>query len=288
MKLALGTVQFGLHYGVANTVGRVSTDEAGAIMARASELGIDTIDTAIAYGDSEAVLGRILKPHQNIITKLPGMPDTVSTVCEWVKEQVNRSLGRLGVEAVYGLLLHQPKQLLGDDGPELFDALQLLKSEGRVAKIGVSIYAPEELERLVDRFDLDLIQAPLNIVDRRLIVSGWASQLKLSGIEIHTRSTFLQGLLLMPRDERPAKFDLWSDVWAEWDRWLDATGLTPMQACLRFVGGLEQVDKLVVGVDTVAQLDEIVGALGGDVDCLPDFGELMNSRLLNPATWSQI
>ena len=92
----------------------------------------------------------------------------------------------------------------------------------------------------------------------------------------------------MPRDERPAKFDLWSDVWAEWDRWLGATGLTPMQACIRFVCSLEPVDKLVVGVDTVAQLDEIVGALGGDIECLPDFGELMNSRLLNPATWSQI
>ena len=288
MKLALGTVQFGLHYGVANTSGRVSIEEAGAILVRASELGIDTIDTAIAYGDSEAVLGKTLKPHQNIVTKLPGMPDTVSQVWEWVEEQVNQSLDRLGVEAVYGLLLHQPTQLLGDNGPELFNALQRLKSEGRVSKIGVSIYAPEELGKLVDRFDFDLIQAPLNIIDRRLISSGWADRLKSAGIEIYARSAFLQGLLLMPRDKRPAKFDLWSDVWDEWDRWLGARGVTPMQACIRFVCGLEQVDKLVVGVDTVAQLDEIVGALGGNIEDLPDFEKLMDSRLLNPATWSQI
>ena len=288
MKLALGTVQFGLNYGVANTSGRISIEEAGAILERASELGIDTIDTAIAYGDSEAVLGKLLKPHQNIITKLPSIPGTVFQVWEWVEEQVNRSLDRLGVGAVYGLLLHHPEQLLGDKGSELFNSLQRLKSEGRVSKIGVSIYAPDELEKLVDRFDFDLIQAPLNIIDRRLVESGWADQLKSSGIEIHARSTFLQGLLLMPRDQRPAKFDVWSDVWAEWERWLDATGMTPMQACLRFVSGLEQVDKLVVGVDTVSQLDEIVGAEDGDIEYLPDFGELMNSRLINPATWSKI
>ena len=288
MKLALGTAQFGLNYGVANTYGQIGLEASASILTRARNLGIVVLDTAIAYGDSETVLGSIGTTGFNIVTKLPGHAEDVVDLGAWVDTQIELSYGRLGVDNAYGVLLHRPAQLLAEYGDKLYRALLKLKSDGRVSKIGVSIYDPEELDALHGRFDLDLVQAPMNIIDRRIITSGWADRLKADGVEIHTRSAFLQGLLLMPKQARPAKFAHWVNIWDEWERWLAASDLTPTMGCIRYVSSVKQVDKVIVGVDSVAQLNEIAGALGAPLSDLPDFSQLTDQRLLNPALWSQL
>ena len=136
--------------------------------------------------------------------------------------------------------------------------------------------------------DLDLVQAPLNILDRRLIESGWATRLKSRGVELHVRSTFLQGLLLMPADQRPVKFLRWQPLWTEWARWLDETGLTPLQACLGYVLGIEEVDKVVVGVDSVSQLNEVLGVTKSVLPNLPNWPQPIDPFLINPSQWSQL
>lgn len=288
MKLALGTVQFGLDYGIANTGGRVSLDEARTIIGRSRQLGIDTLDTAVAYGDSESVLGKLKVQSWKVVTKLPAVPEDCNNITQWVKMQVSESLNRLQLTRVYGLLLHRPSQLHESRGPELFAALQSLKADGLVNKIGVSVYGPDELDELHNQYVFDLVQAPLNILDRSLVDSGWAQQLQDDGVEVHTRSAFLQGLLLMPKQKRPAKFERWAEIWAEWDRWLAETGLTPLQTCLRYAIGLNCVGRVIVGVDTVAQLDEIVDASVGNLPSLPQFKKMQDNRLTNPATWNQL
>jgi aryl-alcohol dehydrogenase-like predicted oxidoreductase len=288
MKLALGTVQFGLDYGVANVVGRVCAQDAASILALSRELGVDTLDTAIAYGDSEFLLGRLGVKELKVITKLPAVPGDCADVCYWVKQQVQESLMRLGLSQLHGLLLHYPNQLLQSIGPELYDALRLLKSDGLISKIGVSIYDPKELERLFERYQFDLVQAPLNILDRSFIESGWARHLKASGVEIHTRSVFLQGLLLMSDQQRPAKFNRWHLVWQEWSNWLAVNGLSPLQACIRYAVAQEYVDRVIVGVDSVVQLKEISFAMQGDLFNLPDFPVLEDERLINPSAWNQL
>lgn len=288
MKLALGTVQFGLNYGVANTDGRVSTEMAESILRSAQLSGMDTLDTAIAYGDSESVLGGLGVQSWKVVSKLPALPEGCSDVTHWVKSQMQESLRRLGLQRMDGLLLHRPGQLLEAVGPDLYAALQSLKAEGLVAKVGVSVYGPAELDDLWPKYRLDLVQAPLNILDRSLVDSGWASRLKDSGVEVHTRSVFLQGLLLMPADKRPDRFKRWSDLWQVWDRWLLATGLTPVQACLRYVNSLDVIDRVVVGVDTVTQLNDVVSAADGVLDSLPAFKPLQDDRLINPACWNQL
>lgn len=288
MKLALGTVQFGLNYGVANTVGRVTTHVAGEILCKAQMFGMDTLDTAIAYGDSESVLGGLGVQGWKAVSKLPTVPEGCPDVAQWVRTQTQESLQRLGLPHLYGLLLHRPGQLLKGMGSELYAALQQLKTEGLVANVGVSVYGPNELADLWPTYQFDLVQAPLNILDRSLVDSGWAARLKEAGVEIHTRSAFLQGLLLMPANQRPAQFDRWSDTWQEWDRWLSTTELTPVQACLRYVNALDVIDRVVVGVDAVAQLDEIVAAADGVLDSLPAFKPLQDERLINPASWNQL
>lgn len=288
MKLALGTVQFGLSYGVANSGGRVSREVASAILRKAHGYGMAKLDTAKAYGESESVLGALGVQHWNVVTKLPEVPEDCLNISEWVKEQAQASLRCLGIQRLHGLLLHRPGQLLKSMGSELHSALQELKAEGLVDKVGVSVYGPDELDNLWPKYQFDLVQAPLNILDRSLVESGWADRLKGAGVEVHVRSVFLQGLLLMPANERPTKFDRWSDIWQEWDRWLASTELTPVQACVRYTNALNVIDHVVVGADSVAQLDEIVSAAEGVLDSLPLFNPLQDRRLINPASWNQL
>jgi aryl-alcohol dehydrogenase-like predicted oxidoreductase len=167
-RLAIGTVQFGLPYGVANQVGQVSRAEAKAMLQVALDNGIDTLDTAIAYGDSEACLGKVGTSGFKLITKLPALPDSSVDINTWVQQELNASLLRMGVTRVYGLLLHRSEQLLGSQGVLLYKALQSLKDNGQVQKIGVSIYSPNELVVLTPQYHFDLVQAPFSLVDRRL------------------------------------------------------------------------------------------------------------------------
>jgi aryl-alcohol dehydrogenase-like predicted oxidoreductase len=288
MKLALGTVQFGLDYGVANVSGRVSTQEANAILQCALVSGMNTLDTAIAYGDSETVLGQLGIEKWKIITKLPAVPNDCNDVTQWVHDQIQKSMTRLGVTQLHGVLLHRPGQLLDRMGPSLFAVLQDLKAQGFTRKIGVSVYGPAELDPLFDAYALDLVQAPLNILDRSLIDSGWANRLHAAGVEVHTRSAFLQGLLLMPLSQRPVKFNRWVDIWNVWDGWLAREGLSPLEGCLRYLCNLLEIDRVVVGVDTSTQLNEIVKAAEGRLTSLPEFNTLQDTRLINPASWSQL
>ena len=285
-RLALGTVQFGLPYGIANRTGVVSATAAAAILSHAESAGFDTLDTAIAYGASEQRLGEIGVGRWRVISKLPPMPEPCTNVKVWVNAAVHASLQRLRIRSLYGLLLHNSRQLLGAQGNALYRALTALKLDGTIDRIGVSIYDPEELDALYPRLQLDLVQAPLNIMDRRLLASGWLNRLHAAGVEVHVRSAFLQGLLLMNDATRPAQFNRWRSLWDEWQRWLNEQALHPLQACLGYLQSQPQIDRVVVGVDSVQQLREILASAGHRGVNPP--AELMSEdpELINPSRWN--
>jgi aryl-alcohol dehydrogenase-like predicted oxidoreductase len=288
LRLALGTVQFGLNYGVANSDGMVSQDEASRVLSFARASGIDTLDTAAAYGESELVLGAANVDGWNIVTKLPPVAPEGKPVADWLTESVNRSLVRLGQHNLYGLLLHRPGQLLEQDGDVLYQSLQRLKREGIISKIGVSIYGPDELDVLCQNFDFDLVQAPFSVVDRRLISSGWMRRLQERGVELHVRSVFLQGLLLMRTANRPEKFMRWEALWRDWDAWLAESGLSATEACMRYALSHNGIAKIVVGVQSQEQLAEIVSAAEkGGLDAPPHISS-DTEDLLNPVRWSSL
>jgi aryl-alcohol dehydrogenase-like predicted oxidoreductase len=286
MKLALGTVQFGLAYGIANREGQVTTTAAAAIVRCARAAGMDTLDTAAGYGDSEARLGTIGVSDWRVVSKLPPFPEPCDDISEWATATARASLTRLKVPELYGLLLHRPDQLLGPGGDRLFDALQQLKAEGLVRKIGVSIYDPSELDALWPRFRCDLVQAPFNLLDRRLITSGWLTRLAAEGVELHVRSVFLQGLLLMSQDHRPQNFDRWDGLWNEYHQWLYQTRLTPVQACVRYAMSFPEIAAVVVGVDSVDQLTQILQAMDGPLIDIPETIGSDDLDLVNPARWT--
>ncbi len=247
---------------------------------------IDTLDTAIAYGDSENCLGEVGTQGYKLVTKLPSVPDGCADVRGWVREQVSASFARLGVVEVYGLLLHRSELLLNNRGNELYRAIQELKDNGRVKKVGVSIYTPSELDGIANMFRLDLVQAPFNLIDRRLLTSGWMQRLKDDGVEIHTRSAFLQGLLLMSQAARLPKFGAWKDLWQIWHKWLSDRNVTAVQACLAFPLSFSEIDRVVVGADGVNQLRQIiVAANNATLVDLPDL-QSVDENLINPNRWA--
>jgi len=288
-KIALGTVQFGIDYGVTNQCGRTPPEEAIRIISLAKKAGINTLDTAIGYGDSEKVLGEIGVSDFQVVTKLPALPKDLIDVGVWVKDQINSSLTRLKNLTLYAVLLHRPADLLGGNGAALFKALEKLKDDELIEKVGVSIYDPDELDAISTMMAIDLVQAPLNVIDRRLQTSGWLHRLKDAGIEIHTRSTFLQGLLLMNRNDIPAKFGRWSDMWDQWCQQLNKSGITGLRACLSYPMSLSEVDRVVVGVDSAKQLEEILFAatvIDQSLDTL--FMMSSDTHLINPSLWSSL
>lgn len=284
-RLSLGTAQFGLPYGLANKFKQVSAREAANILTNAWISGIDSIDTAAGYGDSEAVLGSIGVNSWRVVSKLPAVPASCPDVNDWFQRSVSAIMSRLRISGLYGLLLHQPSDLFGAHGAALYRALLSSRDHGLVTKIGVSIYDPKELDCLTDRFPVELVQAPYSVVDRRLVSSGWLKRLAESGTEIHARSAFLQGLLLMEPGSRPAYFERWRGLWQRWHDWLASTGIPPVQACLRFTLGQQEISKVVVGVNCVGQLKQLITAAGANCQVPPADLAMEDVALVHPSAW---
>lgn len=286
-RLVLGTAQFGMPYGIANRQGKICADEARAILEYAKGAGLNMLDTAVAYGESETLLGEIGVSQWQVVSKLPAVPDTCNDVRTWVFVSVESSLRRLQIPQLKGLLLHRPDQLLGDFGQVLYRALDGLKEQRLVEKIGISIYDPTELDGLCSRFNFDIVQAPFNLVDHRMVESGWMNRLSCQGTEVHVRSIFLQGLLLMPSYLRPERFNRWQPLWSRLQQWLSSVGLTPLRACLQHALTQPQIDRVIVGVDDISHLKEILRVADAKVPDVPPELHCGDLDLINPVCWSK-
>ena len=289
MKLALGTAQFGMPYGITNRTGQLTQAQTADVLSLAYAQGISVLDTAMAYGDAESRLGNTGVQHFQVVTKLSQIPlfppAEVTDAGTWAKEQFAASLQRLRLSSVYGLLLHRPSDLLGQHGKVLLRTVQELQDKGLVEKLGVSVYSPTELEPLLKLAKWDLVQAPLNLIDRRLQTSGWLQRLKDSGVEVHTRSAFLQGLLLTHPSALPSQFAPWSGLWRAWDKWQLDTGCSALAACLAYPQSFPEVDKVVVGVSGLDDFQKILLALRASApEHWPHTGS-DDEMLINPSQW---
>ncbi|NCY20348.1 aldo/keto reductase [bacterium] len=284
-KIALGTAQFGSAYGATNKDGQISLGKASAILGMATRHGVDTVDTAIGYGESEEILGKAGVKNFKVVTKLPAVPDGERFVARWMEDQIRNSLKRLCLEKVHGVLLHRPTELTGMNGPRIFDSLLALQKEGLAEKIGVSVYHPEDLEISLGKWPFTIVQAPFNLLDRRLARSGWLVRLTDRQVELHVRSVFLQGLLLQPANQRPAPFARRPELWEKWQAWLRHYRLDPVDACLAFVQSHPGITRVIVGVDNPLQWESILSspALSGEIPW-PDI-ETEDEELILPYLW---
>jgi aryl-alcohol dehydrogenase-like predicted oxidoreductase len=255
--LALGTAQFGLAYGINNTAGRPDDATVWEILETARAAGIHLLDTATGYGDSESRLGEWLgqpggpTAPMEVVTKLAAAP------AAQVKQQVQASLARLGLPAVHGVLFHQFAAFR--QSPGAWEALRDARAAGQVRRIGVSLYHPHEAEWLLDQgLDVDLVQVPFNVLDQRF--AAVLPRLQQRGVEVHVRSAFLQGLLLRAPDALPPFFAALKPKISELRRLAAAAGLPLPALLLLFPAFTPGVDRVVVGVDSAANLRENLSA----------------------------
>ncbi len=265
LKLGLGTVQWGTDYGIANHTGMASADAVAGILRLAQAAGVNALDTAAAYGTAEDVLGAqgAAGLGFEIITKtlpLRGIEAGAATAAQRIRERFLVSLEKLGVASTYGLLVHHAADLLAPGGELVWDVLSGLRREGLVRKIGCSFYHPVELIALLQRYDLDLVQIPFNVYDQRFMRTGALEAARAHNVEIHARSAFLQGLLLMPEADLPAHFDAIRAHHGRFHRECRIAGVTPLQAALGFVTRCPWIDKAIVGCESVGQCREILAA----------------------------
>jgi aryl-alcohol dehydrogenase-like predicted oxidoreductase len=285
-RLALGTVRFGQEYGIASQAGQVPRSDIVSILTRARSAGLDTIDTCVTYGDAEQRLGEIDIDGFRVVSKFPALSPDAFNVARLVEEVVLGSLARLRIPRLHGVLVRRSSDLLGPHGQALYGSLLELKARGCVARLGVSIYSPAELEALEGHVTLDLVQAPFNVLDRRLLTSGWLERLTKAGIEVHARSVYLQGLLALPESARPARFDRWQPLLRRWDAWLADSGLRAPEACLRFALSVDALDRVIVGIDNPGQFEEALTASAAGPLAVPRELAIEDVDLIDPTRWT--
>jgi aryl-alcohol dehydrogenase-like predicted oxidoreductase len=289
-KLGLGTVQFGLDYGVTNLRGRVSPEEAARIVEGATAAGIRVFDTAAAYGDSERILGRILRhPDARIVTKLPALAqETVdATAIDYMRRTFEQSLQWLQRTGIDALLLHRPDDLTKPGGEKLARLLVDLKGAELCRKIGVSVYDAAQIGAAQKIMPLDLVQAPANLLDQRLLSDGSLAALKAVGCEIHVRSAFLQGLLIGLDRLLPAYFERYRSVLDRVRNAAAESGLQPLELALGFLLQQDAIDHVIVGVTHVEELTAIIGAARQRKALPAELQKLAcdEAGLINPSLW---
>lgn len=286
MKLALGTVQFGLDYGAFGKKAKSPLDEVARLLDCAAERGINVLDTAGAYGNSEDVLGELGAPKRfSIVTKVESLAGSKQPDAQ-VKSLFERSLKRLKCDRVEALMAHSAADLLGPNGDDIWAVFEALLSAGSVGRIGVSVYSPEEADALIKRYPLGIIQLPFSVFDQRALTSGLFDRLKAAQVEVHARSLFLQGFVLSDRKTLPTGLKAYSDLLARFHAICTTAGTTPLAAALGFADSQTGLDKLVVGVRSVAELNDIGSAISAApqldlADCAST-----DQSLINPSLWN--
>ena len=247
----------------------------------AGEMGIQVLDTASTYGEVELKIAKLSNKQFQIITKFPEVKSGME-----LNEQLNGSLKRLNVDHIYGYLAHNPDTLIAS--PDLWEVLLKAKRNGWVEKIGYSLYYPSELKKLLELgYKPDLVQIPYSLLDRKF--ESYLPLLKNLDIEIHVRSVFLQGLLLMPRNKIPKIFNKWSEVWDKWSLELKKHNLSASEVCLSYPLSLPEIDRIVIGVDNVSQLNDIIKkskSQHSQIDC--SFMISNDQMLINPSNWYKL
>ena len=288
-KIGLGTAQWGMPYGVSNKLGQTPAKEIKRILKVAHSAGISLLDTASLYGNAEQALGQSNLSSFRVITKTPKFGKNLVSQAdlEHLVQTFTASLQNLGLKSVYGLLIHDVDDIFAPNGSQLIDALKQLKSQGHISKIGISIYGSSQIKKALDFFKPDIIQLPINVLDQRLIQDGTIAHLSGLGIEVHARSAFLQGLLLMQiNDYMPKYFEPWLPLLSKWHSFCGDQLISPLHAALGFVCGLKDISYALVGVENQKQLKEILD--NSTTLNSFDFEQFASDdlKLLDPSVWS--
>ena len=284
-KICLGTANFGSSYGI-NKKKAIKKKEIKIIFDYAKKKNINFLDTAINYKNSEKTIGLISKHKFKIITKLPKIPKKIRNIEKWVINKIIKSCKRLKIKSLYGVLIHYTSELTDKKkSKEIYKAFDYLLSKKLVKKIGLSIYEPRELDLFFKEYDYQIVQAPINIFDRRLISSGWKERLLKKKIEIFARSIFLKGLLLRDSNKIPKQFSRWNKKFLNFEKWTINKKISKAEACIRFTNSFKGIKKMILGVNNLGHLKLNVNFLKKKKLIVPKNLNIATGMILNPRKW---
>ena len=282
MKLALGTVQFGINYGINNKNGIPSDFDISEIFDLSIKNNIKYLDTSISYGNSEERISKLANNKFNIITKSNDVKNS-----EELSSSILTSLSSLKTESVYGFLFHNSDNLINNH--DLWSTLVKFKNEKKVNKIGYSIYDTNQIDYLLDKgFIPDIVQLPYSLLDRKF--EKYFMKLKKLGTEIHVRSVFLQGLYFMNNKKLPEKLLPLKKYLESINSVCKDFNISIGELALNFVNENKFIDKIIIGVDSSTQLNQNIQMIK-KWDNKNDINKLINKiivkeqDLLSPINW---
>lgn len=301
-KITLGTAQIGFDYGIANKIGKPEFQTSMEILHFAYNNGINTFDTAPDYGNSEEIIGKFISSkikNQDkapiIISKMPPFKPNqyidYNSVYNYIKNQINKSISSLNLKSIPIYLIHHAKDILFRENL-IIECLEQIKKEGLINRFGVSVYNPKEVERLLKFKDIDVIQVPINIFDRRMITTKLLKKLKQKNYIIFARSIYLQGLFFIPPEKLPKHLEMAKEYLVKLGNIANEYNIDIAKLALLFVRDLPEIDSLVIGAEKVEQLKDNLNIINEDpLDddlrqlIMEEFSEIPE-KIINPSLWN--
>lgn len=296
MELCLGTVQFGLDYGIKNQK-KPSVEDSIKMLDYATQNGINTIDTAFAYGTAEDVVGEFLKRktigREKLFISSKFKPNDLDDVDEKdyvkvIKEHLETQLKRLNTDYLDAYMFHSSRYAFND---EILKALYEVKNEGKIKHYGVSVYYPNEAKKCIESPYVDFMQLPFSIFDQRMAKDGvFDLALKNGSTQIHSRSAFIQGLILMNENEVPPFLENAKPIVRKINELCKKHNISRISLAINFVKQYDAITHLVFGVDNLAQLKENIEIFNQDfpIEILKDISkefENIDANIIMPSLW---
>lgn len=287
-KICIGSANFGMEYGLDKKSPLLKKDIKEIFEFLKKENTI-YIDTAANYKNSEIIIGKYSTKKFKIITKIKKIPKGVNDLEKWLKNEIYTSCKKLRVNKIYGLLVHDTQDLKNKKkAKKIYKTFDILKKSKIIEKIGLSIYNPNELDLYLKNYNFEIVQAPLNIFDRRIINSGWLKKINEKGIEFFARSIFLQGLLIKDINKIDKFFSPYKKKFEKFEIWTQKLNISKVEACIRFVNSYREVDKVIVGINNKMHFFENYKFLKKDKLIVPNSLEIKSGKILNPKLWKKV
>ena len=283
MKIAIGSANLGTRYGLFGK-NKFETKEILKVEKLLSKSKIEFIDTAHQYKKSEEIIGKSKLKNLNIITKIKLPKQSILSITKIVNKIIFKSLKRLNKKTIHSILVHDYRDLLGNRGKEFLKELKMLKQNGFVKNIGISIYDPNDLKKIWKFWKPDLVQIPLNLFDQRILESSWLKILKKNKVQVFARSCFLQGLLIGDYNSLNIPKNLCLHL-KKFENWCTTNKISRLKACLDFVRQINQIDCIVVGFNDFNQLNDILNEFKKKNKKISYKFKLNNLNYIDPRKW---
>jgi len=284
-RICLGSANFGKSYGYKNS--KIKDKEFLKIFEYAKLKKIKFIDTAFNYSNSQKIIGKH-SLNFKIITKIPRIPNSSSNPQNWIKKIISKTLIDLKTKKLYAVLFHYPPyQIDKKKFIQIIEYLEDLKRKKIISKIGISVYNIHEIKRSFSIYKFQIIQFQANILDQKILKNNFIKLLKKRGVEIHTRSIFLQGMLLSDISRIPKKFRYLKKILIYFDSWVKKKKISKLNICLQYIFSHSIIDKIVLGTNNYLQFKQTVEAIekiNGKLS-IPKKLRNLSQNQLNPKNW---